>query len=357
MAEVLKHENLYEKIIAFENLEYAYKQVIKGERKFKRDAVLFSMLSDLNLVELWRDLKTGKYQVGEYIRFKVYEPKERWISAPTLRDKIVQFAVHHVIKDVYKGVFISDSYSCIDGKGTHRAAHSVQRDFRIAEREYEDPWIVSADVKKFFYSIDRVILKRLLRKKIKCRKTLWLLDLIIDSSPEGTVGIPLGNVTSQDLANVYMNEVDQYMKRFLGVRYYNRYADDIIAVVEGKEAAQDLKRDLCLFLSEKLNLEEHKEKTQIFPLAQGVNAYGYKIWSTRMLVRNQSKRGVKRRMKSMDKKLKAGMIELADVKQSANSWIGHAKHSNSYNLAKKIFSPYPYIEIEGDEYFGNRRLN
>lgn len=237
---VFKYDDLYEKIIAFENLEYAYKQVIKGERKFKPDAVLFSMLSDLNLVNLWRDLKTGKYQVGKYIRFKVYEPKERWISAPTLRDKIVQFAVHYIIKDVYKGVFVSDSYSCIEGKGTHRAAHSVQRDLRIAEREYKDPWIVSADVKKFFYSIDRSILKRLLRKKIMCRKTLWLLDLIIDSSPEGDVGIPLGNVTSQDLANIYMNEVDQYAQRFLGIRYYNRYADDIIAVVDGKKRRKPL---------------------------------------------------------------------------------------------------------------------
>lgn len=357
MTKVFKYDDLYEKIIAFENLEYAYKQVIRGERKYKPDAVLFSMLADLNLVNLWNDLRTGKYRIDKYIQFMVYEPKPRWISAPTLRDKIVQFAVHHIIKDVYDGVFVSDTYACLEGKGTHRAAHSVQRDLRIAEREYKEPWIVSADVKKFFYSIDREILKRLIRKKIKCRKTLWLLDLIIDSSPEGLVGIPLGNVTSQDFANIYLNEVDQYAQRFLGVRYYNRYADDIIAVVDGKEAAQTLKRDLCRFLNERLNLMEHVEKTQIFPLAQGVNAYGYKIWSTHMLVRDQSKRGAKRRIKSMDEKMRAGEIELAEVQQSVNSWLGHARHSNSYNLAKKIYAKYPYIEVEGNEYFGKRRLN
>lgn len=111
-----KYNDLYEKIIDFKNLQYAYKQVIKGERKFKKDAILFSMVEDTNLVRLWHELRTGQYRMGNYIRFKVYEPKERMVSAPRVKDKIVQFAIHNVIKEVYKNVFISDSYACLERK-------------------------------------------------------------------------------------------------------------------------------------------------------------------------------------------------------------------------------------------------
>ena len=354
MAKAFQYDDLYEQIISFRNLEYAFSQVTKGDRKYRKDAILFSMALDKNLVDLWRDLKGGKYRVGEYIRFKVYEPKERWVSAPRVRDKTVQFATHHIIKDVYKDVFISDSYACLDGRGTHAAVNSVQRDMRIAQREFLDPWIVSVDVSKFFYSIDREILKRILRKKIKCAKTLWLLDSIIDSSPEGETGIPLGNVTSQDFANIYLNEIDQYVKRFLGVRYYTRYMDDMICIVDGKFAAQKLKEEMCNFLVDRLNMAANPKKSQIFPLDQGVNAYGYKIWTSHRLVRNDSKKKAKRRIKAMDKKLSAGIIEQSEVTQSVNSWLGHTRHSNSYNLVKKIYKNYPYIKIEGDERFGNR---
>ncbi|MBY0055187.1 group II intron reverse transcriptase domain-containing protein [Brevibacillus agri] len=348
--------NLYDQIIDFTNIEKAYKQTQKGARKFRKDSILFGMYKEMNLVDLWRDLKTGKYRVGEYIRFKVYEPKERIVSAPRIRDKIVQFAAHTVIKDIYKPVFIKDSYACLEGRGTHRAVDAVQRYMRACKRKYGDGWIVKVDVSKFFYSIDRDILKRILRKKIKCRKTLWLLDMIIDSSPEGEAGIPLGNVTSQDFANIYLNEVDQYVKRYLGVRWYVRYMDDMIAVVPTREEAKELKNDIVRFLRERLNLSENPKKSQIFPLKNGVNAYGFKIWTTHRLVRDQSKRAMKRRIKAMDRKLKARLIRKQDVQQAVNSWLGHARHSNSYNLAKKIFERYPYIKVEGEMQFGSRVL-
>lgn len=347
--------NLYEQIVDFANVERAYKQTQKGARKFRKDAILFSAYKEMNLVELWRDLKTGRYRVGEYIRFKVYEPKERIVSAPRIRDKIVQFAAHTVIKDEYKPVFIKDSYACLEGRGTHRAVDAVQRYMRACKRKHGDGWIVKVDVSKFFYSIDRGILKRILRKKIKCRKTLWLLDMIIDSSPEGDVGIPLGNVTSQDFANIYLNEVDQYVKRFLGVKWYVRYMDDMIAVVPTREEAKELKNKIVLFLRERLNLSENPKKSQIFPLKNGVNAYGFKIRTTHRLVRDQSKRAMKRRIKAMDRKLKARIIRKQDVQQAVNSWLGHARHSNSYNLAKKIFGKYSYIKVEGERKFGERR--
>jgi len=373
MAKRIKYDNLYEKIIDFDNLSKALEQVIKGKRKFKRDAILFLFMEEKNMIELWRDLRYGTYRVGKFHYFVVHEPKRREVWAPNFRDKIVQTAVHNVLKEVYNGVFISDSYACIDEKGPQRAAFALQRYMRIAEREFADPYIVSIDVSKFFYTIDRNITKRLYRKKIACNKTLWLLDLLIDSSPKYSpeiykgldvnphnsteIGLPLGCTTSQDSANLNLNEVDQYVTRFLGHRYYVRYMDDMNAVVDGKEAANNLKKEICIFMREKLNLVANPQKSQIFPLRQGVNAYGYKIWTTHMKVRDDSKKRMKRKIKAMDRKLKAGEVELHDVRQSVNSWLGHARHSNSFNLAKKIFEPYPYIKVEGDEKFGNRRLS
>lgn len=353
----IKYDNLYEKIIDFDNLLLAYYQTLKGAKKYRRDAINFSMLEDLNLVRLWQDLKSGHYRIQEYTRFKVYEPKERVIHAPRFRDKIVQCATHNILKEVYENVYIAHSYACIEGRGTHAAVDQVQKNMRICEREWGDAWIVKFDVSKFFYSIDRDILKRLLRKQISCRKTIWLLDLIIDSSPEGEKGIPLGNVTSQDFANIYLNELDQFVKRYCKVRYYVRYMDDAIAVVKTREEAAHLKRLMIWFVREILQLHENPKKTQIFPLKQGVNAYGYKIWTSHRKVRDESKKAMKRRIKAMDKKMQLGKITEKELLQAVYSWLGHARHSNSYNLCKKIFNKYDYINIEGDDYFGKRRFD
>lgn len=373
MAKSFKYDDLYEKIISYENLKAAYYKVTEGDKKNKPEAVLFYLKLETNLVELWRELKSGAYRVGEYKYHVVYEPKERGIWAPSFRDKIVQTAIHMVLKEIYNKTYVKYSYACIDGKGHQRAAHQLQTHMRIAKREFKDPWIVSVDVSKFFYTIDRKITKRLYRKKISCKKTLWLLDLLLDSSPptdygmlEGLnvnpqgsdqIGIPLGCTTSQDSANLNLNEMDQYVVRFLGHKYYVRYMDDMNIVVDGKKSAQLLMKQMRYFLREKLNLVENPKKSQIFPLEQGVNAYGFKIWTTHMKVRDDSKRKMKRRIKAMDRKMRSGELSKEEVQQPVNSWLGHARHSNSYNLCKKIFEPYPYIKIEGDEYFGKRRLS
>lgn len=347
-------DNLYEELTSYENLEKALNKVMSRGRQYRKRAVRFNMYREKNLLEIQKNLKDHTYTVKPYIKFWVNDPKKRLIYAPQLEDKIVQLAVHNILEKIYKDVFISDSYACQKEKGTLAAVNSVQRDMRIAEREFSEPYIVSVDVSKFFYRINRYALKRSVRKKIKCRNTLWLIDLIIDSSPDGDVGIPLGNVTSQDFANLTLNEIDQYVQRFLGIRYYTRYMDDMIAIVDGKEKAKWLKVMICNRLETHLALEANPKKSQIFPLSQGVNAYGYKIWTTHKLVRDQSKRKMKRRIKAMHRKLENGQIELEDVVQAVNSWLGHARHSNSFNLCKKIFEKYEYIKIEGDEYFGNR---
>lgn len=342
---------LYQQVCDFENIRYSYKQTQQGCKKFRKDSILFDMCRERNLLEIWKELRNRQYKMGEYIQFKVYEPKERMVSAPKIKDKIIQFAVHNALQEVYEPVFIKTSFACLKGKGTHKAVDNVQHDMRVCKWKHGDGWILKMDVKKFFYSINRDILKRLLRKKITDPDMIWILEEIIDSSPEGEKGIPLGNVTSQDFANIYLNELDQYCKRYLKVKYYTRYMDDVIIVTPTKALAQEYLDKITWFLNEKLDLETNS-KTKIFPIAQGVNAYGFKIWTTHRMLRDQSKRAMKRRIKAMDEKLKNEEVKEKDIQQAVSSWLGHARHSNSYNLAKKIFRNYPYIEVEGEMKFG-----
>lgn len=343
----------YTSFISYGNVENAWKQAQKGGRKFRKGNILFSLTAAVSLVRLWNDLKNGTYKMGPYNRFMVYEPKERVVHAPQLRDKIVQFMTHEMLYDTYKNVFIKDSYACLKDKGTHKAVDVLQHYIKLCQWKYGTGWVVKLDVRKFFYSIDRNILKTILRKKIRDKDLLTLLDNIIDSSPEGKIGIPLGNISSQDFANIYLNELDQYVKRYLGIKWYVRYMDDVVAVVKTKEKAVNLLKAMQNFLQTSLRLETNN-KTKIFPLKQGVNAYGYKIHVTHKLVRNSSKKRMKRRIKAMSKKFATGLIAHADVKQAVNAWLGHARHSNSYNLSKRIFSKYPYITVEekGGNYFG-----
>ncbi|MEA4827615.1 MAG: reverse transcriptase/maturase family protein [Clostridium sp.] len=346
--------SLYEKAIDYKTLKESYKRTQQAQRKYRKEAIVFDMAREKNLVKLWRELKEEKYTPSDYIEFKVYEPKERLIHAPRIRDKIVQFAAHVVLQEVYYNRFIDSSYACLVERGTHKAVDKVQHNMRHCKWKYGEAWVVKMDVAKFFYSINRDILKQILRKKIKDDKFLNLLDKIIDSSPEGEKGIPLGNVTSQDFANIYMNEVDQYAKRFLGLKYYVRYMDDIIIVVPTKGEAQKAKEAITAFLNDRLDLQIN-DKTKIFPIEQGVNAYGFKIYTTHRLVRNSSKAAMKRRIKAMDRKVKNGELTEEYVQQCVNSWLGHARHSNSFNLSKKLFSKYNYIRVENENFiFGQK---
>lgn len=169
---------------------------------------------------------------------------------------------------------------------------------------------------------------------------------MIDSSPEGETGIPLGNVSSQDFANIYLNELDQFCVRFLGAKLYTRYMDDIVIVAPDKETAREWLAKIKVFLHERLHLDTNK-KTKVFYMRQGVNAYGFKIKATHMMLRTESKRREKRRVKAMVRKMREGKLTRSAVVQAVNSWLGFARWACAYNLAKKIFAPYRFIKTEG----------
>lgn len=339
--------SLYERIYDTKNLEESYKRTQSGNRKYRKEAIYFAMSKERKLRCLQKELEDRTYRPGSYIEFYVFEPKKRLVHAPHIRDKIVQFSIHTVIQGIYRSVFIKDSYACLEEKGTHEAVHRIQHYMRLAQWKYETPYIVKIDVRKFFYSINREIIKQLYRKKIPEteRDFLRILDMIVDSSPEGDKGLPLGNVTSQDFANIYLNEVDQFCKRYLRLKWYIRYMDDICIIVKDKETARNTLVKIHAFVKGHLDLELN-EKTHIYPLTQGINTLGFKIHTTHLLVRDSSKAAMKRRIKKIDENVKSGNLTKKQAQQAVNAWLGHARHSNSYNLAKKIFEKYDYIQIE-----------
>lgn len=320
----------------------------------------------MNNVTLWRDLTKVKtkaspeeYTPGPYRHRTITEPKERSLHIPPLRDKIVQLVIHEELQNIFRPVFADRSFACMYGKGPIRAALNVQHDMRVARMNWgEDAAVIKIDVRKFFYSIDRLVLKQLIAKRFKKLKRKQpdlyndflrfyrLLCKVIDSSPEGDTGIPLGNVSSQDFANIYLNELDQFCIRYLGATLYTRYMDDVVIVAPSKEIAREWLAKIKVFLDERLHLETNS-KTKIFYVRQGVNAYGFKIKTTHFLLRTESKRREKRRIKKMVEKMNDGRLTKAEIVQAVNSWLGFARWACAYNLAKKIFAPYHFIKTEG----------
>lgn len=274
-------------------------------------------------------------------------PKERTINAPHYRDKVIQLAINNVLKEIYKPKFIYDSYACIDDKGTHECVKRTQYLMRKAKWEYGDnAFIVKTDVKKFFYSIVRNILKEIIAKTIKEKETLELMYLIIDSADViDLLGMPLGNVVSQLCANIYMNTIDQYAKRNLGLKYYIRYMDDIVIIVENKERAKEVLELIRTKIETELSLKLNENKSKIFPIAQGVNFIGFKIYPTHMLLRDDSKKRIKQKLRKFKPMLIEEKITIEKVEQILNSWHGHAEQANSHMFVQSLLDRFDYIEL------------
>jgi hypothetical protein len=351
-----KNQNLFDKIISEENIYKAYYKSLKGNNKYNTEAIEFSLNETYNINQLVQSLKDETYKFDGYIRFPVYEPKERIVDAPHYKDKIVQLAINNILKEVYIPSFIYDSYACLDNKGTHKCVDRIQYFMRKAKWQYgEDAYIIKVDMKKFFYSIDRDILKRLLTKKIKCEKTLRLLYKIIDSANMiNVLGMPLGNTLSQICANVYLNEVDQYCKRKMSIKYTARYMDDIVCIVPNKDEAKKILELVRTFAKEKLNIALNEDKSKIFSINQGVNVVGFKIYTTHKLLRNDSKKRIKRKAKKIKRLLIEGKMSVTKAEQIFNSWLGHAKHGNSYNFIKKLIKNNDYVYLNNK---GNIKIN
>ena len=340
--------NLYRQIYDFEALHRAYMLARKGKRS-RHEIRRFEQNLEGELIQLQNELIWGMYRTGRYRHFKVYEPKEREVAALPFRDRVLQHALVAVIEPIWEPRFIDQSYACRPGKGTHAGADKAQEMMRQVKREHGQVYVFKADIRKFFYSIDHQILKRIVRKKISCKQTLWLIDSIIDSSsaPEDTrpAGLPIGNLTSQLMANVYMNELDNFVKHELREAKYIRYMDDFIVVHHDKRHLRLVRQKVEEFLWQTLRLTTNA-KTQIFPVSvsrgRALDFLGYRIWLTHRRLRKSSISRITRSLRRLQVRYAEGRIGLYPISQSIKSWLAHAEHADTYGLRLHILRSYPF---------------
>lgn len=342
------YTNLFEQIYGFESLHAAYRRARVGKRD--RMAVLrFEQDLEGELIQLQNELIWGEYRTGRYHRFHVYEPKPREVAALPFRDRVLQHSLVAAIEPIWERRFIADSYACRPGRGMHRGADRAQAMMRRVLREHGQVYALKADISKYFASIDHGVLRRLLRRHIACPRTLELCDQIIASTAElgdlAPCGLPIGNLTSQLWANVYLHELDRLAKHTLKIEHYIRYMDDFVVVHHDKAYLHEIRARMEAFLWDQLRLRTNA-KTQIFPVSagrgRGLDFLGYHMWPTHRRLRKSSIRRIVRTLKKARQLYAAGEIELDQVQASVRSWVAHASNADAYGLRSRLLSGFVF---------------
>lgn len=331
--------NIYDYLISVENLQNAERKArrAKGARSGLRS---FDADRDGNFARLHDTLAKCNYRTSPYTTFIVREPKERLICRlPYYPDRIVHHAIMNVLENIWVATFTADSYSCIKNRGIHACAMAVKK----ALRDYptETTYCLKLDIRKFYPSVNHDILKNILRRKIKDERLLKLLDEIIDSHnslPKECIryygcGIPIGNYLSQYLANLYLTYFDHWLKEEKKVRFYYRYADDIVILGDSKEKLHALLHDLRSYLWQNLKLRI-KPNYQVFPVeARSIDFVGYRFWHTHTLMR----KGIKKNLcKAVAKMRKNNITDPKAQRMALCGWTGWAKYCNAKNLFQKL---------------------
>lgn len=328
------YKHLYEQVYQFDNLYNAYLKARRGKRQ-RAEVLRFEANLEGELVQLQNELMWGMYCTGPYRVFKVYEPKERVAAALPFRDRVLQHSLVATIEPIWEKRFYYHSYACRPGKGAHAGADRVQQWLREVKRAHGRVYCLKADVRSYFASVNHEALIKILSRRICCPRTMGLCRNIIET---WAPGIPIGNLTSQLFANIYLNEFDQYIKQ-LKVKRYIRYMDDWVVVHHDKEYLRAVKKLAEEWLLGELDLRLN-QKTQIFPVSlwrgRALDFLGYRIWPTHRRLRKGSIQRMRRRLRKMQQLYRAGLIGLKDIYQRIMSWIGHAIHADSYRIRQKL---------------------
>lgn len=317
----------YNDIISVENLLTAWREFLRGKRK-RKDVEEFSVRLMDNIYALHLELVNKTYRHGGYTAFKINDPKPRDIHKASVRDRLLHHAIYRALYPYFDRKFIHDSYSCRDRKGTHRAINRF-REFgrRVSKNNTRTCFVLKCDIRKFFASIDHEILKQILAQHIEDKNILLLLSEVIESfhtEGQNSVGLPLGNLTSQLLVNIYMNEFDQFMKRKLKVKYYIRYADDFVILHEDKEYLKNLIPKIAEFLGTYLKLALHPKKTFVKTLASGLDFLGWVHFLHHRVPRTSTK-------KRMFKKLLN-----SERPETQISYLGLLSHGDTHKLMRIV---------------------
>lgn len=336
------YKNVFEKIISLENLFSAWDK-FRSDKQKKRDIQEFEWRLEENIFKLHRDLKYRRYKHGAYTSFHIQDPKQRHIHKATVRDRVLHHAVFTVLTPIFEPTFISNSLSCRIGKGTHKGIDILEKILRQTSDNASKPcFALKCDIKKFFETVDHKILFNIIQKRVKDNDALWLLEEIIGSftsrySTSSTrKGLPIGNLTSQLFANIYLNEFDQFIKHKLKVKQYLRYTDDFIIVAEDKIYLENIISPIRSFLTKRLALELHPKKIAIRKFHRGVDFLGYILLPHYRLLRVKTKRRIFRKLKKRVDEYKKGVISKQTLEQSFQSYLGVLSHANSYKLEQKL---------------------
>ncbi len=348
------YKDLYPQICSFENLYQAYRRARRGKR-CQPDVASFELDLETRLLRLQQELQDQTYRPQGYHNFYIYEPKRRLVSAAPFQDRVVHHALCHVIEPIWERRFIHHSYACRVGKGVHAALDRCQawvRQYRYA---------FHGDIVKYFPCIDLQILRGLLARRIADPPTLHLVDIILDSGagiqtnekPQiyfpgddlfallRPCGLPIGNLTSQFWANVYLHELDLFVKQDLGCPAYLRYMDDFVLFSDEKAQLHDWKIAIQRFLASHLRLALHPLKSVVFPGRAGIDFCGFVLFPTHRRLRRSSVRRFVRRFRRQRQAYRSGRLSLASMSFSVCCWIAHASHGDTWRLRRRLFRDYP----------------
>ncbi|MBI2642410.1 MAG: group II intron reverse transcriptase domain-containing protein [Candidatus Wildermuthbacteria bacterium] len=320
----------FEDIISVENLLEAWREFVKGKRN-KQDVQEFALRLMDNILQLHHDLANHTYQHGGYKAFNISDPKPRNIHKASVQDRLLHHAIYRILYPFFDKIFIGDSFSCRNGKGTHKALKRFRSfAYKVSKNNTKTCWVLKCDIKKFFASIDHRTMLNILNIRIPNSAVLWLLERVIDSfsSTRKGVGLPLGNLTSQLLVNIYMNEFDQFVKHKIKARYYIRYADDFVILSEDKTTLKNHITPIQEFLRDRLHLTLHPDKIFLKTLASGVDFLGWIYFFDHRVLRTATKR----RMLSK--------VKMNPTPETLNSYLGLLKHGNARQSQKMVYSQY-----------------
>ena len=327
--------NKFQEALTYEKLMQAHLKC-QSDKTCRKNVIRFNLKKEEYIDWLYERIKNKTYCHGGYTSFYVTEPKLRKIEASSYIDRIVhRWCFDNFLENTFVPQFIPTSYACIKEKGMHRAALDVQKGMRECKKKYGEYYILKMDISKYFSNIDKEILLNILKRKIKDKDIVWILEKIIYSQ-DTKKGIPIGNLTSQMFANIYYNEADQYIKNKLKVRYYYRYMDDSIILIHTKEEIKEVKQKLENYIKNELKLEFNK-KTNIFKNKQGVNFCGYKINEYRLKLRDKGKKKIKKKVKYLEKQVKNTEMTSKEAKKYLCGHFGYIKYANVYTLTNKLF--------------------
>lgn len=336
-----------------DNLYLALEDASTG-RRYNRDVLVYNFDSWALLQDLRKEILDGTYSIDRYFIFYVYEPKKRMIMSIAFKHRIVQWAIYRIINPILVSGYIEDSYGCIPGRGSLSAMQRLRYWVIQVSRKNEQWYYLKLDISKYFYRISHRILKKILAKKIKDARLLQVLYSIIDCEhtpfglPPGRspgdvpleerlfdVGMPIGNLLSQVFANIYLDALDQFCKRELGIHYYIRYMDDVIILCNDKVQLREWKDKIENFLLAELELNLNS-KTCIRPISQGIEFVGYRIWPEHVVIRKSTSLRIKRALKGMTVKYANYEISMQDVTSTLRSYLGMLEHCDSEALVNKI---------------------